>query len=233
VIGIWILAAVTTQTPIITYHDVIAKRTKDSLWFDCSINEFEAQINWLKKKGARFVSTTDVVDSLYSHRPLPRNAVCICFADNYSGFYKYAWPILKREKIPTTQFVHTGFVGSPVGRRKMTWKQLVELDHSGLVTIASQTVSHPADLTKMSSSAVLLEFAKSRRTLAAKLGHEVTQLAYPNGKYDSRVSALAKQAGYRAAFTEDCQPAERARNFFQIARYVHTKVRAAWLAKGA
>ena len=221
----------TSRTPILTYHDIIPVRTKSSLWFDCSVKEFQDQIKWLKLNHARFISTTEVVNSIYSARPLPKAAICICFADNYEGFYKYAWPILKRERIPVTQFVHTGFVGSKVGRPKMTWTQLIELDKSGLVTVASQTVTHPADLTKMSSAAILAEFIKSRETLISKLGHDVIQMAYPNGKYDSRVSDLAKRAGFRAAFTEECRPAESAKNPLEIPRYVHTKLRAAWNQK--
>ena len=229
-IGTWLFAGIglASRTPVLTYHDIIPLRTKDSLWFDCSVQEFREQIAWLKKKGAKFVSTFDVYRAIASKRPLPPNAVCITFADNYQGFYKYAWPILKQEKIPVTQFVHTGFVGSKVGRPKMSWDQLIELDRSGLVTIASQTVTHPADLTKMKSAYVLAEFTNSRLTLSKRLGHPVTQLAYPNGKFNKAVAVLASKAGYIAAFTEECQPAESATSLLEIPRYVHTKYQSAW-----
>jgi peptidoglycan/xylan/chitin deacetylase (PgdA/CDA1 family) len=140
---------------------------------------------------------------------------------------------MRELRIPVTQFVHTGFVGSTVGRKKMTWPQLIELDRSGLVTIASQTVTHPADLTKMKSKDVLAEFMKSKQQLEFKLGHRITQLAYPNGKFDNRISDLAKQAGFTAAFTEECLPSETGKNQFQIPRYVHTKIRIAWNSKAA
>ena len=218
----------TSRTPILTFHDIIAVRTKDSKWFDCTVKEFEDQIAWFKKRHAVFVSTAMVYKSLSSKKALPKNAVCMTFADNYLGFYRYAWPILKRERIPVTQFVHTGFVGSKVGRPKLTWAQLIELDRTGLVTIGSQTVTHPEDLTLMSSAQVLAEFRNSKQHLEAKLGHQVFELAYPNGKFDTRVSAIAKEAGYSAAYTEGCIPAEKATNFFEIPRYVHTRYRDAW-----
>ncbi len=113
----------------------------------------------------------------------------------------------------------------------MTWSQLIELDKTGLVTIASQTVSHPEDLTKLTDQQVLSEFTSSKSQLESKLGHNVLELAYPNGKFDSRVSALAKKAGYLGAFTEECRSAEMARNQYEIPRYVHTKYRAAWKSK--
>ncbi len=222
------ILGLTSLTPILTYHDIIAVRTKDSKWFDCTVKEFEDQITWFKKRHAVFVGTSTVYKSLSAQKPLPSNAVCVTFADNYLGFYKFAWPILKRERIPVTQFVHTGFVGSNVGRPKLTWAQLIELDRSGLVTIGSQTVTHPADLTSMSTSEVLFEFTKSRHDLESKLGHRVVELAYPNGKFDARISAIAKKAGYIAAYTEACQPSEKAKNLFEIPRYVHTRYREAW-----
>lgn len=224
----WALLGVTTRTPILTYHDIIPKRTSSSVWFDCTVDEFTAQIAWFRKRKAVFVSTQDIYDSLTHKKVLPKNAICITFADNYLGFYRYAWPILKREKIPVTQFVHTGFVGSKTGRPKMNWNQLVELDRSGLVAIASQTVSHPANLAAMPDDKILSEFLVSKKTLEQKLGHPVWQLAYPNGKYDSRVAKLARQAQYKVAFTEDCQPAEMAKNLYMVPRYVHTKYREAW-----
>lgn len=185
----------------------------------------------MEKKGAIFVSSNEVVKSMTEGKKLPAKAICLTFADNYEGFYKYAWPILKAKRIPVTQFVHTGFVGSKIGRPKMNWAQLIELDQSGLVTIASQTVSHPADLTKMTPQAVLGEFRKSKADLESKLKHPVVQLAYPNGKFNLAVAALAKQAGYKAAFTEEFRPAETASNWLVIPRYVHTKFQEAWNSK--
>lgn len=228
-ISVWALTLVaTSKTPILTYHDIIPKRTSSSVWFDCTVQEFKDQIAWLKKQGAVFISTEQVYQALSRRKPLPAKAICITFADNYQGFYRYAWPILQKEKIPTTQFVHTGFVGATNGRPKMTWSQLIELDRSGLVTIASQTVSHPVDLTRMKDTEILSEFTKSRTSLSLKLGHAVKDLAYPNGKFDSRVAELARKAGYRMAFTEDCKAAESAQSLLMVPRYVHTKYRKAW-----
>lgn len=201
------------------------------MWFDCTVSEFESQIRTLKQKGAVFVSTKQVGEALAKKKNLPPKAVCITFADNYAGFYQYAWPIIRREKIPVTQFVHTGFVGSKIGRPKMTWEQLQELDRSGLVRIASQTVSHPADLTQLTDAQLDKELRLSRLSLEKHLGHPVGEIAYPNGKFDSRVSAAAQRAGYRFGFTEECIPAESADSLLTIARYVHTKYLQAWNIK--
>ncbi|HSI72437.1 MAG TPA: polysaccharide deacetylase family protein [Fimbriimonas sp.] len=215
------------ETIVLTYHDVIAKRDKDALWFDCTSQELIDQIDWMISKGCHFIS----VDQLYRHlstgEALPAMPVLITFADNYLGFYERGLPLLRERKIPTVMFVHTDFVGNSTGRPKMSWKQLLELDKEGLVTIASQTRTHPQDLTKLNGEQLRWELVGSRRVLEEKLGHEILYLAYPNGKFDDRVATYSEAAKYKMAFTEEQEPAEIANSIFVIPRYVHTKFRTA------
>jgi peptidoglycan/xylan/chitin deacetylase (PgdA/CDA1 family) len=216
------------STPVLTYHDVIPFRDSKSLWFDCTLAEFKDQIAFFRKKKAVFISIEHLRLGLEGRRSIPPNAVCLTFADNYFGFYKYAWPILRKEKIPVTQFVHTDFVGSAIGRPKMSWRQLIELDRSSLVTVASQTCSHPGDLTQLSDDQINHELVNSKRLLEQKLGHPVSAIAYPNGKYDLRIATAASKAGYKIGFTEVTQPAQRKPDMFRVPRYVHTKYLRAW-----
>lgn len=224
-----VMASVSVKTPILTYHDIIPKRDKTSVWFDCTVQEFRDQIAWMKKQGAVFVSLDDVYRSFTSKKPLHKNAVAITFADNYYGFYKYALPILVKEKIPATQFVHTGFVGSKVGRPKMNWDQLNACIKTGYIGVGSQTVTHPADITKLKTAAVRTELTLSASTIGAELGRAAPYFAYPNGKFNNAVASEVKRAEYRMAFTEECQPAESAKSRFLVPRYVHTKMRQAFL----
>lgn len=212
---------------VLTYHDVIARRTADSVWFDVTEGELEAQLTWLKQEGATFITLQQVYERLTTGSELPAFSVAVTFADNYAGFYDRGLPILRRHGAPTTMFVHTGHVGSRKGRPKMTWDQLRKLDREGLVTIASQTVSHPADLRKLSDAQLRDEMTRSRARLEQELGHEVRWLAYPNGKYDGRCAAAARTAGYVMAFTESQVPAEASPSILMVSRYVHTKVREA------
>lgn len=215
------------RTPILTFHDVIPRRGKDALWFDCTVGELTTILDELQRRHAVFIN----LDQLYRHltqgEVLPSNAIVITFADNYRGFYDLAFPILRKRHIPTAMFVHTGYVGSPIGRPKMTWGQLQTLDREGLVTIASQTVSHPADLRTMSFGQQLKEMVSSKQVLELRLGHPVRYLAYPNGKFNLTSQKAAKQAGYLMAFSEELAPAERSPSILAVNRYVHTKWRQA------
>jgi poly-beta-1,6-N-acetyl-D-glucosamine N-deacetylase len=217
-----------TRTPVLTYHDIVPERGRGTVWFDCTTNEFRMQLEWLTAHGAHFIS----VDQLYAHltkgSPLPNHAIALTFADNYLGFYERALPILRARHIPVAMFVHTGYVGSPIGRPKMTWGQLQELDREGLVTIASQTRTHPPSMTALSDRALREELVGSKKALESHLGHPIPYFAYPNGSYDSRAARAAKAAGYTMAFTEVLTPAERSPSIFMVARYVHTKFKRAW-----
>ncbi|HVT11906.1 MAG TPA: polysaccharide deacetylase family protein [Fimbriimonadaceae bacterium] len=217
-----------TRTPILTYHDVIERRDSQSLWFDCSVSEFKAQLDWLAAHHARFIT----LDQLYAHlvggAALPSHAIAITFADNYKGFYLRAFPILKARHIPVAMFVHTSMVGSPVGRPKASWAQLAEMRDSGLVTICSQTVTHPADLRKLTPAQLDKEMTDSKRLLRERLGIPVRYIAYPNGKWDEKAVEAARRAGYLMGFTEELRPAETASSILAVPRYVHTKYRQAW-----
>ena len=220
------------RTPVLTYHDVIPARDADALWFDCTTDELKGQIDWLKARKAAFIS----LDQLYAHlvdgAKLPPNAIALTFADNYEGFYLRAWPILKAKRIPVAMFVHTGFVGNRSGRPKMTWDQLKELKASGLVTVVSQTVSHPEDLKRLTDAQLDKEMSTSKRSIELHLGGRCSYVAYPNGKWDKRSVAAAKRAGYRMAFTEELRPAERAASILSVPRYVHTRYQQAWSDAG-
>lgn len=217
-----------SKTPILTYHDVIERRDANSLWFDCSVDEFIEQLDWLTARHATFITLDQLKDHLVDGKPLPPHAIAITFADNYLGFYERALPILKARHIPVAMFVHTSMVGSPVGRPKASWRQLVEMRRTGLVTICSQTVTHPADLRRLSAAQLDKEMVDSKNALQSQLGMPIKYIAYPNGKWDQSSVDAARRAGYLMGFTEELHPVETASSILTVPRYVHTKYRQAW-----
>jgi peptidoglycan/xylan/chitin deacetylase (PgdA/CDA1 family) len=225
-------AGLKDRTPILTFHDVITRRDSKSVWFDCTVDELRSQLDWLKARGAVFIS----LDQLYSHltkgTKLPPKAIAITFADNYEGFYKLGYPLLRSRQIPVTMFVHTSMVGKRTGRPKATWDQMLEMQRSGFVAFGSQTVSHPEDLTTLSDRQLDREMVDSRRELARHLGGSIPFVAYPNGKWDKRSISAARRAGYTMGFTEELRPAETASDILAVPRYVHTKYRQAWRDAG-
>ncbi|MFZ1160043.1 MAG: polysaccharide deacetylase family protein [Candidatus Sulfotelmatobacter sp.] len=83
----------------------------------------------------------------------------------------------------------------------MTRTEVQQLDAAGM-TIGAHTLSHPV-LSQMSPELAWTEITQSRAQLEAALGKPIWAFAYPFGDAGSvtpRVAAMAKQAGFDAAF---------------------------------
>lgn len=83
---------------------------------------------------------------------------------------------------------------------KMKMKEMVE---SGLVEIASHTVSHPV-LTTVTNDDRLYEIVQSKLELEEYFGRRVISFCYPNGlkgDYNADVKNDLERAGYKIAFT--------------------------------
>ena len=86
-------------------------------------------------------------------------------------------------------------------------KQVRELDNSGVIDVQCHTKSHrnlhmkPDENLKEYLAVLETELIKSRKTLKRKTGKECRYLAYPYGATNHLVAAMARKAGYRAAFT--------------------------------
>jgi len=211
-----------TKAIALTYHDITPRK---QVWFDCTLTEFESQIRWLKSQKAHFATPKEIERLILGVGTVPPRTVLITFADNYRGFYKYALPILTRYQIPSIQFVHSGYVGSPQGRPKMTWTELAECVQKG-VTIGSQTVTH-RPVTELKPAEFLKEMADSQRELRARLSQPIYYFAYPDGKHNFAVESIASKY-YDLAFAETQVPITPKSNRYAVPRYVHTQWRKAW-----
>ena len=219
------LLAASHHVVVLTYHEIVPDGFRGKLWFDTTVSEFKSEIRAMKKARVHFISVSQLYDHLHHSAALPSRPVCLTFADNYIGFKNFAYPVLKANRIPSAMFVHTGFVGSSIGRPKMSWADLEQLDREGFVEVASQTVTHPLDLKTLSRRQLRREFWESKRDLENHLHHRVLDLAYPNGKFDRRCEEEARLCGYRMAFSEVTRPADSSPGLYSVNRYVSTRWR--------
>jgi hypothetical protein len=88
----------------------------------------------------------------------------------------------------------------------MTWDQVRRIADSrtgASLTVGSHAHSH-SSLGQLGKDSQWTELAQSKQILEARLGREITALAYPygrSGSYTEETKKLVKQAGYRMAFT--------------------------------
>ena len=99
------------RVPVIMYHDVVKKRDKKSVWFDITLAEFSAQMEYLDAHNIMPISLDQLHRHLTRGEPIPEHCVVLTFDDNYQGFYDYAYPLLRSKRFPSAMFVHTNYVG--------------------------------------------------------------------------------------------------------------------------
>lgn len=158
---------------------------------------FAQQLAYLVSHGYHTITLEDLSLARAHKYALPRHPVVLTFDDGYEDFYTTAWPLLRRYYFRATIFVITGFVGR---HNYLTWREIKQLDSTGMVEIGSHTVDH-LDLTTLSLPAARYQLVQSRRELANKLRHPVDSFSYPGGKFNSQVVELVREAGYRSAVT--------------------------------
>ena len=119
------------DVPVLFYHHIqpiaIAKeKWEDSLSVD-PVN-FDRHIAYLLKQGYTIIPLHTLVDSLYDRKPLVKSIVLMT-DDGYQDNYTYAFPIIKKYKIPFTIAMVTGFSGKISPYTKPGEPQAVSYTH--------------------------------------------------------------------------------------------------------
>ncbi len=211
------------QVFVVCYHDFQPEPKRK--WV-ISPQRLEAQLQMLKALGFTFLTMSEAADLLQGRwqGPIPLRAVVITVDDGFVSAYTVLFPLLRRYKAKATLFVYTDWIGK--GQGALTWEQLRTMVSSGLVEVASHTVTHPypRGLRKRLPyeryrDRMLWEFRQSKAVLEQRLGIRVAGLAYPGGYADETLRALAQRAGYRWAVVINPKPMSIAVDRYAIPRY--------------
>lgn len=188
------------RVPVIMYHDILPEK---QVFFDVTPAEFEADLELIRQQGLTPISLDQLVQHLQTGVSLPPKPIVLSFDDGYQGHYKYVYPLLRRYGYPATFAIYPAKVGRQMGRSSLTWNQLRQMAADPLVTIASHSLSHPADLTQLSKPELREQVVESKRILETQLGISIRHFVYPEGHHDSRVEQWVQRAGYRSGLTMD------------------------------
>lgn len=187
--------------PVLVYHN-IAPQARGRLTI--AANTFEEQMRYLKTRGYRVVSLTELYEFIAFRRQLPRRAVVINFDDGYKSFLEYAHPILKKLGFTATLFIYTDYVGA--GRNALTWDDLRRLVREGFdIQPHSKTHSElrrkPGESGADYARRMQAELGVPQTLFRRHLGRPAQILAYPYGHHDEEVIQKVKEFGYVAAFS--------------------------------
>jgi peptidoglycan/xylan/chitin deacetylase (PgdA/CDA1 family) len=152
----------------------------------------------LRKAGYWAITLRQAFDAWEHGGPLPRHPVVVSFDDGYLSQYTHARPVLARLGWPGVLNLELRNLG-PKG---ITGHEVRGLMAHGW-EVDSHTLTHP-DLTTVGDAQLREELVGSRRAIRRRFGAKTAEFfCYPAGKYDARVVAAVRAAGYRGATTVD------------------------------
>lgn len=216
------------DVPVLFYHHIqpltIAKeRWEDSLSVD-PVN-FERHIEYLQRQGYTLISLSTLVEALHNRTKLEKSIVLMA-DDGYQDNYTYAYPIIKRHKIPFTIGMVTGFSGkiSPYTKPEepkefefMTWQGIKKMQESGYVEFVNHSWSHQS-LHQDNVKTIEDQISVAEKQLTDNLGEVKPIFIYPYGRYGDSVIALLKKHDYAAAFSTDKGTKHCLSNMYKLPR---------------
>lgn len=181
---------------ILTYHSV----SLDSDFETVEPKDFIRQMDYLKKNYA-IVPLAEVLEYIREEGRPARRMVSITFDDGYHDFYVNVYPFLRKQKLPATVFVATGYVGKewPFAESHssmLTWEQIDEISNYS-IEIGAHTITHP-NLQERKPEEVEHEIVKSKEEIEKHLGKAVKFFAYPYGKYTDHILEIVEKMGFEA-----------------------------------
>lgn len=188
------------RLPILLYHYVeVVKDLKDTTRqkLDIAPNVFDSQLSTLSENGYETVFVSDIGNYFDGKKNLPSKPIALTFDDGYKDFYTDVFPILKKHNAKATAYIIYNFLDKA---NYMTKGEVKEIAFSGLVEIASHTLSHTS-LTGAKTEIIQKELVDSKNFLEELSGHKVFSFAYPYGHFNSQVETLVKDIGYLEAVT--------------------------------
>lgn len=206
------------EVPIILYHDIDGKGP-----FAVSSAMLRSHFEYFRDNKITVIPISELFDRMNNPRPWDGRTVVVTFDDGFKSMYTKLLPLVDEFRYPVTLFVYTDNVREK-GEKIITWDDLRTLQQHG-IDIESHTLSH-ADLTKLddagsadAKSQIFRELYYSRLLLSRRLGKPVDYLAFPYGRYSTRIVRYAMDAGYTRVFTTDYGSNVVLRNNYCIRRH--------------
>ena len=209
--------------PIYLYHR-FGHEITDSMTL--SVTRFESQLKKFKEDSRPVIPLRQLVDSLLTKSaPPPPRAVVLTVDDGHISVYTQMFPLIKKYGIPVTLFLYPSAISN--ASYAVTWAQLREMKETGLFDYQGHTYWHPnfkTEKKRLPPEAyrpfVLGQLKMGKEKLEKEFRSQVDLLAWPFGIYDEELAALAREAGYVAAFSMERRDVNGSDNRMALPRYL-------------
>jgi len=176
-----------------------------------SPNMFEKQIAYLASNGWSFYTMAEITQK---RETLPKKSVVITFDDGYEDNFTNAFPILEKYNAKATIYLVVdrhdrewsslrkakNNSGELRKEPKLQDEQIRKMISSGLIEIASHTLTHP-NLSKLNHEQKHHEIFESKKIIEKLFNIECNSFCYPFGIFDEDDLRLVQDSGYTNATT--------------------------------
>lgn len=202
--------------PIAMYHSV-KPDAEASDRLSITDKTFEKQMSFLSSHHYNVVSLEQLADYIEGGKSIPPKTVVLTFDDGNLNNYVYAYPVLKKYKLPAAMFIIINEVGRPQGD-KMTWEQIKEMSDSGLISIGSHALGPEPLVNIKSQEEIKRQIFDSKKVLEKKLGKPTFAFSYPEGLFNPYIKQTVIDAGYKAAVGTKTGRSSSGRDLFALKR---------------
>ena len=222
---------------VISYHDIRddVAGDYDPDQYAGSTHNLVAQFTWVRENGFQPVGIDDILAAAQNGPPLPDRAVLLTFDDGLKSFYTRVYPLLRLFQYPAVVSVVTSWIESDTtnlygdrsltGDDFLTWEQIVEMQASGLVEIASHShdLHHgvtgnpqgnllPAAVTRVHDGngyetdlqyreRIERDLSLSVDIIEERTGRAPRIITWPYGAFNDELAEVARELGMRISFT--------------------------------
>ena len=177
------------------------------------INDFKKHLNIIEESQIRFINPKNFEDELKSNKN--ERKVLLTIDDGFESFYKNAWPILSKRKIPFILFISTREVGA---YNYMNWNQIREISKNNFVEIGNHSHSHEY-LVDEEINFIKSDIEKSINIFKKELGKNSVFFSYPFGEYSLEFKKLIQSLGFKYAFGQHSGVMDETKDFYEFPRF--------------
>jgi len=199
---------------VLNYHSTPSQ--KNNYYGDIQI--FKKQVRYFSRH-FKIIKTEEMIEKINRKIELNGIEMAITFDDGFLDNYN-AYLYLKKISIPATFFVIINFIEKGLPEKYfMKWQHIEEISSNELFSIGSHTVSHPF-LDKLEDAEIEKELRESKKIIEEHVNRRIETIAYPYGKYNTKVVELAKKVGYKGGFTTERKLNNINTNPYKLGRFV-------------
>ncbi len=177
------------------------------------IKDFKLHLETIKKQGISFIHPDNFEETLKKEKT--KRKILLTIDDAFLSFYKEAWPVIKKDKIPFILFVSTREVGK---FGYMTWDQIREIASESFAHIGNHSHSHEY-LIDFKKNEIIDDLNKSINIFKKEVGYNSNFFSYPFGEYSIELKNIANNLGFKYAFGQHSGVIDDTKDYFELPRF--------------